>query len=386
MLKNLILACFTLAFGFALIETFLYLVPSYQAGEPLAEVVFCTQPAHERQADARFGETATPKSIYFRRESEADGWYLRAYNEDGFRDLLDTGSENVLIFGDSLIEGESVDNDRTIGFQLDSWNPDLAFQEFALGGWGTIDQGRAYDIVADDVDHRLVILGYFVGNDLVDNLRAREQPDAGPTSAALQARDGSLLFKTHVTLRANSRAYSFFFVNGRRTLLEWLGEGSLEERRVSAPAIKTGAEATRQGLVSIAETAKANGAEVLIVTIPSWNEFIGIKGEQRLAAIQRDMIDAVAADHEGVHVLDLKAPIENAGYEDLFGNVDKHLNEEGYHLAATAIHYWVNGIWRKNPTAARPVMATDDDQPMHPDCAAVPRYLQAFSRPAASRS
>ena len=386
MLKNLVLACFTLAFGFALIEAFLYLAPSYQAGEQLAKVVFCTEPAHERQVDARFGETATPKSVYFRRESEADGWYLRAYNDEGFRDLLDTGDENVLIFGDSFIEGELVDNDKTIGYLLDSWNPDLAFREFALGGWGTVDEGRAYDIVKDDVDHRLVILGYFVGNDLADNLRAREQPSASPSSTALQARDGSLLFKTHVTLRAYSRAYSFFFVNGRRTVLEWLGEGSLEDRRVSVPSIETGAEATRESLLSIAQAAKANDAEVLIVTIPSWNEFIGIKGEQRLAALQRVMINAVAADHEDVHVLDLKASIENAGYENLFGNVDKHLNEEGYHLAAAAIHYWVNGVWRKNPAATRPVMAADDGQPMRPDCSAVPRYLEAFSRPAASRT
>ncbi|NJO38702.1 MAG: SGNH/GDSL hydrolase family protein [Rhizobiales bacterium] len=184
MIKNFLLLCCTALFGFALVEAFLYLVPSYQAGEPIAQVVFCTEPAHERMPNARFGETATPSSVYYRSESEADGWYLRAYNDQGFRDLMNTGAENVVILGDSFIEGELVDNDKTIPFLLDSWNPDLAFREFALGGWGTADEDRIYHAVGGEIDHRLVILGYFVGNDLADNLRARDHPEPHVASAS----------------------------------------------------------------------------------------------------------------------------------------------------------------------------------------------------------
>jgi hypothetical protein len=381
MIKNAILLGCTALFGLALVEAFLYLAPEYQAGEPTARVVFCTEPAHERAPSARFGETATPGSVYFRSESEADGWYLRAYNDAGFRDLLDTGDEHVLMIGDSFIEGELVNNDRTIGYLLDSWNPDLAFHEFALGGWGTVDEERAYQAVGGEIAHRLVILGYYVGNDLADNLRAKEHPQPHPADAT-SGDGGSLPFRLHVLMREHSRAYTFFYVNGRRIALEWLGEASLEEQFVSAEAAEAGAVVTRQELQSLADAAKANGADLLIVTIPSWNEFIGIAGEQRLAATQRATIDAVAVGRDGVHVLDLKAAIESAGYDHLYGRTDKHLNAEGYYVAARAIHEWINRTWRDRP-AVTPAMTEDGGPALQPDCSAAPRYLKAFTKPAA---
>ncbi|MEZ5932835.1 MAG: hypothetical protein R3F54_12905 [Alphaproteobacteria bacterium] len=378
MIKNAILLGCTTLFGLALVEVFLYLAPDYQAGEPIARVVFCTEPAHEREPSARFGEIATPASVYYRSESEADGWYLRAYNGDGFRDLLDTGGENVIVIGDSYIEGELVNNDRTIGYLLDSWNPDLAFHEFALGGWGTVDEGRAYHAVGGEIPHKLVILGYYVGNDLADNLHAKEQPKLDHAADE----EGSLLFRLHVLLRAYSRAYTFFYVNGRLMALEWMGKDSLEDQYVPADAVEAGAAVTRQELQAIADEATSNGAELLIVTIPSWNEFIGIEGEQRLAAKQRETIDAVAAGGGRVHILDLKPVIEAGGYEHLYGRIDKHLTAEGYYLAAKAINQWVNGVWRHRPTDT-PAMV-DDKAPVRPDCAASRNLLKAFSQPAAS--
>ncbi|NJO38703.1 MAG: hypothetical protein HC871_15220 [Rhizobiales bacterium] len=184
-------------------------------------------------------------------------------------------------------------------------------------------------------------------------------------------------------LRASSRAYTFFYVNGRRVVLEGLGRASLEDHYLSADAAEAGAEVTHQKLRSLADAAKANGADLLIVTIPSWNEFIGIEGEQRLAAKQRETIEAVAAAGDGVHVLDLKPVIEAGGYEMLFGRTDKHLNTEGYYLAAKAINEWINGVWRDKP-AVTPAMTADDRRPLQPDCAAAPELLKAFAQPSAS--
>ena len=65
-------------------------------------MVFCEGAPPEQRLNASFGRTGVPGGIYFRRESEADGWHLHAYNQDGFRDLIDVGSENVLVLGDSF--------------------------------------------------------------------------------------------------------------------------------------------------------------------------------------------------------------------------------------------------------------------------------------------
>ena len=292
-LKTFVLFGVASLFGVALIEAFLVLAPQYQAGEPIPKRIFCEGHPPEQRPSARYGMIGAPKSIYFRRESEADGWYLRAYNEEGFRDLMNTGDENIIVLGDSFIEGESVNNDETIPYLLDSWNPDLAFREFALGGWGTVHQYRAYQEIGKAIDHQLVVLGYYIGNDLSDNLNAASTSQN--RDQRLVAEDvGSLLFSLHVQLRALSRAYTFFYVNGRHAALALLGKATLEDSYVSDADVELGVDATSLWLRNLSNAVDANGADLLIVTLPSWNELIGIKGEERLAAIQREVIRTIA--------------------------------------------------------------------------------------------
>ena len=375
MFKNIFLLGCTCLVIAAMFEIFLFVAPQFQTSEPIAATVFCEGQAPEQRPSDRFGRTGVPNAVYFRRESEADGWNLRAYNRDGFRDLLDTGDENVLILGDSFIEGELVNNDRTIPHLLDIWNPDVAFREYALGGWGTVDQHRAYQVVGGEIDHELVVLGYYIGNDLTDNLR-------GSSGEVLQERpgedDGSFLFDLHVKLRAFSRAYTFFYVNGRRVMLELLGKQSLEDRYMSPSDVEEGIQLTEERLSALGDAALENGAELLIVTLPSWNELIGIEGERQLAQQQRDLIQRTEEAKSNIHVLDLKNMVEAAGYEQLYGRIDKHFNELGYYLAAKAIQEWINETWRPSE-ATIPVMAGPGSETMRPDCSALPDHLKRFS-------
>ncbi len=384
MLRNLALLGFTSLLGLMMVEAFLYVMPQYQAGEPQPEFVFCQGVESTSRPSERFGRTEIPNSAYFRRESEADDWYLRAYNGEGFRDLLNTGSDNVIILGDSFIEGELVSNDQTIPYLLDLWNPDLAFRAYALGGWGTSDEYRAYRAIDKKIDHRLVVLGYFVGNDLADNNRATHamQVKALPASAgdADQEDEGSLLFKLHVQLRAHSRAYTFFYVNGRRLALDLLGKDFQEDGYLSPAEVEHGADVTETMLSDLSRATSANGADLLIVVIPSWNEMIGVKGEKRVVAKQRQMIRSVADASDHVRVLDLKPIVETAGHERVYGRVDKHFNQLGYYLAAKAIHEWINGTWRTVPVVM-PEFAWQDRNGVRPDCAAIPRYVEALSNP-----
>ncbi len=382
MLKTLTLFGVASLFSVALVETFLFLAPQYQVGEPIPARVFCEGQPPEQRASSRYGMIGSPKSVYFRRESEADGWYLRAYNEEGFRDLMNTGDENIIVLGDSFIEGESVNNDETIAYLLDSWNPDLAFREFALGGWGTVHQYRAYMGAEREIDHQLVVLGYYVGNDLSDNLRASFAAQDGVRNLAAEDED-SLLFELHIQLRAFSRAYTFFYVNGRRIALALLGKASLEDSYVPDENVELGVDATGFWLRKLSDAVEANGAELLIVTLPSWNELIGIKGEERLAAQQREVIWKVTNARDHVHVLDLKTMIEEAGYEKLYGRVDKHFSRLGYYLSAKAINEWINGSWRAT-SVATPAMNQTGHDLMRPDCNVALRNAEAFSSPAPS--
>ncbi len=99
-----------------------------------------------------------------------------------------------------------------------------------------------------------------------------------------------------------------------------------------------------------------------------------------MAAKQREVIQTIASSSNNVHVLDLKAMVEAAGYEQLYGRVDKHFSVLGYYLSAKAINEWINGSWRST-SAATPPMKPNSDDPMQPDCNAAPRYAEAFSAP-----
>jgi hypothetical protein len=132
----------------------------------------------------------------------------------------------------------------------------------------------------------------------------------------------------------------------------------------------------------IAETS-SNGADLLIVILPYWNEMVD-PDASRFADLQRALIGELAGRHDHVHALDLLDVIRGAGPESAFGEVDKHFNRYGQYLTAQAIHEWmINGSWRGGPLAVGQVPPFERDRPpVVPECGALERYRQSFERQA----
>jgi hypothetical protein len=148
--------------------------------------------------------------------------------------------------------------------------PNLAFHSFAIGGSGTADAYRAYkQAVAKNWDHRLVILNYFLGNDLRNNLAgdvALEGDDANEVhlgEVQMASAPERLLTKYHRLLRANSHVYNLAYTSAKIIASGRKGE------QLPPDQLALGAEITRELLLSLGREAAKNGADLLIVIIPS---------------------------------------------------------------------------------------------------------------------
>ena len=128
---------------------------------------------------------------------------------------------------------------------------------------------------------------------------------------------------------------------------------------------------------------QSNGADLLIVAIPSWNQ-IKNYGDVEDAIRQRAVLQGIGKEWDNVYVADLSDAIARAGPERVYGIHDKHFSHYGHYLAAKFIHDWVNLEW---PEAPRPARQAPPFQPpgtaVEPDCAVMPQYREAFVHPAA---
>jgi hypothetical protein len=385
MLRNALLVFLSSVVAISLIELLLVLEPGLQAENPPETHVFCEGPPRRLRPHIVLGATEAPDSAYFERKTEADGWAVHIYNEDGFRDVFNTGNRHVIVLGDSFTRGTLVNNDETFAYLLDLWHPDVAFHNFGTGGYATGDAYRLYRSVARSIDHDLVVLGYFVGNDLLENLRydpARASGDRRPPASPADgqsgtAEHGSALLKLHVLLRIHSRAYSLVYMTLKKAL-----HGAHPSLIMSAPARGHALDVTRMILEDLIAEASSNGADLLVVILPYWNEIVD-PDAGRFADLQRSLISDLAGRHDHVHSLDLLDVILAAGPETTFGEVDKHFNRYGQYLTALAIHDWINGSWRRGPLAVGQVPPFDPDRPpVVPDCGVLERYRQSFERQA----
>jgi hypothetical protein len=130
---------------------------------------------------------------------------------------------------------------------------------------------------------------------------------------------------------------------------------------------------------------QANGADLLIVALPSWNQIKNYRDVEE-AIKQRAMLQRIAEEWDNVYLVDLSDPIARAGPERVYGINDKHFSRYGYYLTAKLIHDWINFEWPAAPRPARqapPFQPASD--PVKPDCALMPQYREAFINPAAAR-
>jgi hypothetical protein len=375
--KSILLVVLSTAFSLLVIEGFLKWQPQFQAPSPLERVVSCDEPASRMREHEIFGWTEAPNHSYFEQQTEADGWAAHIYNPMGFRDLFDSGTDNVIVLGDSFARGTLVNNDQTFPHLLDLWNPTLAFHNFGTGGFGTANSLAVYEFMSSQIEYELVILAYFMGNDLEENLRQHSkqagQSDESPNKA--RNRSSYEALKAFNDAMRRIRVYNLIYYAVRSAF----GRPSLSHEQIEEGARLTGAL-----MSELAEAAQANGADLLIVAIPSWNQ-IKNYGDVEEAIRQRAVLQEIGEEWDNVDVADLSDAIARAGPERVYGVHDKHFSRYGHYLAAKFIHDWVNFEWPEAPRPARPAPPLQPPgTTVEPDCALMPQYREAFIHPAVS--
>jgi hypothetical protein len=380
-LKNVLLAIGAVVVALVAFELLLSARPDLRADNASPEFVFCQGDRQRYQQHAVFRKAEIPGSIYF--ENNGEGWSIHLNNERGFRDIFDSGDQHAIMLGDSFTRGTSVSDHQTIPYLLDLWQPDIAFHSFATGGSGTADAYRTYQAVAQDWDHRLVILNYFLGNDLRNNLVSdaaleEETDEVQLGDVQMASAPTRLLTRYHRAMRANSHLYNLAYTSAK------LVTSGRKGYQLPPDQLARGAEITKGLLLALGHEAASNDADLLIVVIPSWNEIMEVGAEDD-PAMQRQVINQVAGALDNAFVLDLTKNIKALGARSVYGQVDKHFNALGNYTAATAIYQWMNRNWPRGPQADEATPRFDDDRwgVERPDCDLVDGYkerlLQAAS-------
>lgn len=304
-----------------------------------------------------YGWTEKPNTQYLERLTTKDDWSLHTYNEDGFRDTFNSGERNVIVLGDSFTRGTLVGDNETFTFLLDAWTPDTAFHNYGIGNYGTANELALYQDIADEKEHDLVILAYFLGNDAADNV------DGNPKRPAYTVEDGTVelahapqevsdfeetlssggglvqipaIQRVQDILRRNTRAYQFINRKIRIVLSRFSGYQGLP----TGEALQERLNLTKALLEEVGRTADRNSAELLIAIVPPKAEITGNPPGAHVTYwnAQRNMLSEVVAV-ENVRLLDLKPALQDATTtQQLFGVLDAHMNENGHRVTARTLY------------------------------------------------
>jgi hypothetical protein len=214
-------------------------------------------------------------------------------------------------------------------------------------------------------DHELVILVYYFGNDFQNNIR----PDKFSPRFVLEKNRLVVLPPTESGY-ANARDHKrslwnvirerSYLINTVANIVDSIGRG------FSAEELAKGQQLTRALLVSLANYVRANGAHLLIVSLPSWDE-IAKRSRTALTDLQEESIQEALTENPDVVYLPLTPELLKKGGIELYG-LDRHLNPRGYFEAASLI---------ANVIASRRLLQTMADTsdtrwvkapPVMPDC------------------
>ncbi|MDY6789136.1 MAG: SGNH/GDSL hydrolase family protein [Candidatus Nanohaloarchaea archaeon] len=354
LLKNLAAVVFGLFLAFLVLEMALGfgLIPGYYPTHK-----FCGGERVRGAFHPVYGWTERPGSKYLEKKSPVRPYVLHTYNKKGFRDTYDSGREQrVLVLGDSFTRGSLADDNSTYPFLLDRWAPNTSFENYGIGGYGTNQEYLLYRDLVEKKDHSLVILGYHLGNDPIDNTKdsaRRPKIELVNGSLKLVKKPSRLsllgvmtapgISKVNGLLRTHTRSFGFIKKQA-------LGLIRSQEPNRTAPRgeeLEKQLKLTEELLREIGRLAEENGAELLIVTIPERTEinpenphrFLYKHGNPFWDA-QRRMIENLSKEEEGISHLELEEDLKNAFEEgkQVYGKVNQHMTPIGYKTVAETIY------------------------------------------------
>lgn len=323
---------------------------------------FCEGPAERGQFHPKYGWTEEPNSQFLEKSSLLDDWSRFSHDENGFRDTYDSGERSVVLLGDSYTHGSLVDDRSTFSYLVDSTHPDTSVENYGIGGYGTGNELAVYRNVSDEHDHDVVVLAYFVGNDMINNVDDRtnrpkyelrdgeavlvREPEPLSNSSD-DENDHGVVGRVHDRLQVEVATYNFVYSRMR----PMLAAAGIDEAPPTFPPPREKWDdqlaITRGLLEEVSEEARKNDAELLVVAIPSRGEvdpnnpaYADQAAANDYFGVQRRMLRSFAEENGNAELLDLKPALreEASPGDPVYGTVDAHLNERGHAVAARAIN------------------------------------------------
>jgi len=221
-----------------------------------------------------------------------------------------------------------------------------------MSGYGTAQELLLYKDIGDNSYHKLVILGYYLGNDLKNNAYPV------PRRPAYELVDGELQFKrdpktggaTGTITRIAMRHLIFpkFIYKQLKRVQAATGDSR-------HPVPPTGTELryqinlTKALLARLGHTVKQQGTELLIIPIPERGDVVPSNphhypadtGEPNWEA-QRAMLQQLANTSSTIHLLNLKYDLSSyIRPQMLYGRIDGHLDDRGHYITARSIYTWL---------------------------------------------
>lgn len=310
----------------------------------------------------KYGWTLRPDSVYLRQQNPNQERNLYRINPDGFRDTYNTGEKNVLVMGDSQTAGWIVNDNRTYPHLIDREAPNTSIHNFGVPGYGTEQELVAYSNVSQSYDHELVVVGYYLGNDMVDNVDtnprrpkftiengtlSKVRGPINPNNSEADSKGRSGIDAVEKFLLDNTRTFSYLKPR-IRSLLSQTGLESTDPPSGSERARQL--RLTQALLDEFGTRAEANDATLLIMIIPERTEITPEnpahyppESGQSYWDDQRRMIADVEETNPNVHALDLQPSFADnrKNEERIYGKHNAHLEDYGHQLTARNLHRWM---------------------------------------------
>jgi lysophospholipase L1-like esterase len=205
--------------------------------------------------------------------------YVFATNSYGIRDVeFDprvSHPRRVLFLGDSVTEGVDVDLQDTFVKQFEQLIKKLTGKDWqalnlALAGGSTFDEVYAYQIKGVPLHHSYVVLGFYVGNDLSDNLHFQKRPVSDGQATSLSTTRQKLVR----FLAFHSQLWNLAATRLRFPLLYRWGILSIADtflpyaKKDESPEVKLAWTLTFRALQNLEADVKEQHARLILLLIP----------------------------------------------------------------------------------------------------------------------
>lgn len=337
---------------------------------PIDKHRFCNSPKDHMKFHPTYGWIEHSNHQYLEHQP-GDVWEYHEHNKNGFRDTYDNGKEDIVVLGDSFTQGHLASNNETFPYLLDKTNPQTAFHNYGVASYGTSQELLVYQNIKQRFEHKLVILGYYAGNDMSDNIRKSPErpqfelqndtlvqthkPERNPPETS---RDGIDYFVNHPKfnefqgwLDRHSKAYRLFWPR-----LRMLKGRLIDNRSYGLQSAPDGQKLERQttltkALLNQVAAATGNGTEMLLLYIPSRTEVnpdnpmkYSPESADQYWNVQKKMLSSVAKNNSDVYMLDPTATLRQASQAEgrVYGKRDPHLQDEGYRVLAQTTQDWLS--------------------------------------------